>query len=42
MLELVRAAERAKVSAREYTPSGGESLDALDSRVAAFLEELFK
>ena len=42
MSELVEAAGRAQVRAREYTPSGGETLEAVDHRLALFLAELFR
>ena len=40
--ELVEAAGKAQVRAREYTPSGGETLEAVDHRLALFLAELFR
>lgn len=40
--ELVEAARSAGESVREYTPCGGESLPAVDSRVSAFLDALFQ
>jgi broad specificity phosphatase PhoE len=40
--ELVAAAGRAQVRVGEYTPRGGETLEAVDHRLAAFLAELFR
>ena len=42
MSELVAAAGRAQVRVGEYTPRGGETLEAVDHRLAAFLAELFR
>ena len=39
---LVQAAERARVKVKEYTPAGGETLEAVNGRIREFLVEMFR